>query len=525
MLKPLARRVIALAGILPAACWSSPLRLFAQLTPAQADGKQIYSQGTSSSGKALEAILGEGSTRVPATLMLCASCHGSDGKGRPEGGVVPSEITWDKLFAPIRKTEGLGRHRQAYNLMTLRRAIVAGTDPTGQPLGATMPRYPLPAKELNNLIQYLKILGRESSPGLTATTLRVGSIVPASGPFVSSGKNAVALLNAYFEEVNRQGGVYGRRLELYVMEASGTPAEIERKAESFVREQNIFAMLGILAPGAGPSLADLMERLGVPTVGAFALSSEKDAASQSKSFYVLSGLSQQARVLVKFARDHVEDPASNLAVVYPESMEEVAGLTVSECSARSLAKVTTLKYSQFAPAEVAETLAGQNVKGVFFLGRGKELQAMLAQAAKLNWTPTVFQPGPLAGEEVLNLSPVFEERVFLSFPTLPSDLDPLAIGEYKALAIKHNLAPGQPALSFPVLASAKVLIEALRRSGRQLDRDKFITTLSSIYDFNTGLTPPVTYGTTRRIGALGAYIVKLDLKNRTLAPADAWMVP
>src|SRR5262249_15609543 len=157
MSKALACRVIVFAGVLAAVCGSSPV-LSAQLTPARAAGKQIYSQGTSSSGKPLEAILGEGSTRVPATLMLCASCHGSDGKGRPEGGVVPSEITWDKLFAPIRKSEGLGRHRPAYNLATLRRAIVQGTDPAGQPLGATMPRYPLPPKELNNLIQYLKIL-------------------------------------------------------------------------------------------------------------------------------------------------------------------------------------------------------------------------------------------------------------------------------------------------------------------------------------------------------------------------------
>src|SRR5580765_7972408 len=79
-----------------------PMDAEAQLTPAQTAGKQIYNEGTSPSGRPIEAVLGEGSTRVPGKLMLCASCHGFDGKGRPEGGVTPSIVTWDALFAPLR---------------------------------------------------------------------------------------------------------------------------------------------------------------------------------------------------------------------------------------------------------------------------------------------------------------------------------------------------------------------------------------------------------------------------------------
>jgi len=85
-----------IARVLMFACFFCPVLLRAQLSPAQAAGKQIYMEGVSPSGQEMEAILGEGSTRVPASLMPCASCHGSDGKGRPEGGVAPSEITWEK---------------------------------------------------------------------------------------------------------------------------------------------------------------------------------------------------------------------------------------------------------------------------------------------------------------------------------------------------------------------------------------------------------------------------------------------
>ncbi len=503
----------------------APVLLPAQLTPAQAAGKQIYTQGTSPSGRTLEAILGEGSTRVPATLMVCANCHGTDGKGKPEGGVVPSEITWAKLISASRSADSLARRRPAYNIITLRRAIASGIDSAGHELGATMPRYRMPPQELTNLIEYLKILGREPVPGLTESSIRVGTIVPASGVLAASGQSSVALLRAYFDEMNRQGGVYGRQLELVVLEVSGTPVEVVRKADEFIRKENVFGIVGVMAPGAELELAELMERLNVPAIVTFASNSESHAASRTKSFYLLSGLSQQAQVLVKFASEHLQDRAARLALVYPENMEKTATLMVEQCRAFGLANLTQLKYSEFVPSAVAQTLAQQNAGTVFFLGRGRELEDMLVAAAKLNWMPTVFQPGPLAGPDLPAIPAAFNERVFFSFPTLPSDLNPNAIAEYRTLAAKNKLASGQSASVLPLLASAKVLVEGLKTSGRQLDRDKFISTLSSMYAFNTGLTPPLTYGATRRIGALGAYVVKLDLKNKTLAPVDSWIVP
>jgi ABC-type branched-subunit amino acid transport system substrate-binding protein len=506
-------------------CCLLPATGAAQLTPAQAAGKQIYNEGASPSGLPIDAILGEGTTRVPGKLMLCASCHGYDGKGRPEGGVTPSMVTWDVLTTPLRSKDALGHRRPAYNLLSLRRAIMQGVDPLGKSLGAGMPRYDLSPKDLNKLIEYLKVLGKESEPGLTSTSIRLGTIVPADGPLAGSGQHSVALLKAYFDELNQQGGIYGRRLELLVLQAAGTQTEVERQTEEFVRKSNIFAMAGILAPGAETGLADLMERLGVPTIGAFASNAEEDTASRSRSFYLLSGLSQQGRVLAKFAGDHTTNLMAKVAVVYPESMAALAGLITDQCRKGSMENVTSLEYAKFDAARVAESLSRQNVRTVFFLGKGSELAEMLASASGVNWSPTVFQPGPLAGEEVLKIAAAFDDHVFLSFPTLPSDLELDAVGEYSHLAEKHKLGQALPARSLAILASAKVLIEGLRRSGQQLGREKFVAALAAMYGFQTGLTPPISFGATKRIGALGAYVVKLDLKNKTFIPVESWVSP
>ena len=44
-----------------------------------------------------------------------------------------------------------------------------------------------------------------------------------------------------------------------------------------------------------------------------------------------------------------------------------------------------------------------------------------------------------------------------------------------------------------------------------------------LYGFETGVTPRLSYGPNRRIGARGAHIVVVDLENKTYKPVgDGW---
>src|SRR6476620_3358040 len=101
-------RWICIAGMF------SPFLLPAQTPSPIGAGQLIYSKGESPSGSPLSAVLGD--TVVPATLMPCGSCHGSDGKGRAEGGIVPSDITWGALVRTHETDKALERRRKAYDL-------------------------------------------------------------------------------------------------------------------------------------------------------------------------------------------------------------------------------------------------------------------------------------------------------------------------------------------------------------------------------------------------------------------------
>jgi ABC-type branched-subunit amino acid transport system substrate-binding protein len=307
------------------------------------------------------------------------------------------------------------------------------------------------------------------------------------------------------------------------MQTTGSPAEVVSRTEQALKENPVFAVVGILAPGAEKKLGELLEQDGMPVVGAIASPAAAREPQSSKTFYVLSGLKQQAGVLVKFAHSRSEGPNRSMAVVFPEGQRELADSVVEEWRQRDITALERVEYSKFDAVGTAALLVRKDAQGVFFLGSGRELHELLQAAEKLLWLPLVFQPGPLADPEVFGISPAFSERVFFSLPTLPSDLAPEALHEYEFLVKKHAIPSPQPALSLAVLASVKVLTEGLRQSGRQLSREKFVQSLSTLVDFQTGLAPVLNFSPTRRIGALGAYVVKLDLKNRTFTPVDSWM--
>ena len=94
---------------------------------------------------------------------------------------------------------------------------------------------------------------------------------------------------------------------------------------------------------------------------------------------------------------------------------------------------------------------------------------------------------------------------------------------YRELADKYGLPTQYVAAQMSAYSAAKILVEALKRAGKDLNREKLIQALEGLYEYQTGFTPAVTYGPNRRIGAMGAYVVTIDLKKKEFAPASGWI--
>ncbi len=88
-----------------------------------------------------------------------------------------------KLFRPLyRVYKGIEQSqtpplRPAYTDETLATVIRSGKDPAGRVLNDVMPRYILEDRDAMILVNYLKSLSSQFSPGVTDTSLRFATII------------------------------------------------------------------------------------------------------------------------------------------------------------------------------------------------------------------------------------------------------------------------------------------------------------------------------------------------------------
>jgi len=519
---------IAVIGIITASgIFSSPVLAPAadRLSAQEKRGKQIYMRGADSEGKEIAAFLGEPPMEVPGSLMACANCHGYDGRGKPEGGVTPSDITWDTMTKSYGVTHESGRKHPPYTESLLARAVVEGVDPAGNKLHSAMPRYRLPTEEMNDLIAYIKRVGKDLDPGLTESAITIGTLLPDRGPLAEAGEAMQAVLAAYFRDLNEKGGVYSRKIEFRVVHAGSSPQETRKTVERFVDEEQIFAMAGAFIAGADKELATLLQEKEVPTIGPSTLYPQVGYPLNRQVFYLFSGIKEQGRALVSFAAESlkIEKPMTSIVCPDGEIPAATAAAIEEQCRKAGWEKVQRIPYPQgrFDARGLAKELSDRETEVVFLLGAGANELAL--EAGKLDWRPHILLSGALAGREVLDTPPSFKGTMYMSLPMLPTDQTPGGAMEYHEFAEKYKIDPGHEAARISAYCAAKVLVHGLKLAGREVTREKLITALEGMYRFETGLTPPLTYGPNRRVGAMGAYIMKVDMEKNGLVPAGGWV--
>ena len=507
---------LRLAALLTALFVATPL-LAGDLTPQEQRGKQIYMDGTSPRGEKIGAYVGESLTEVPGSVATCASCHGPDGRGRPEAGVIPSDVTWDYLFKPYGHTHPQGRNHPAFTVETLKESIVFGRDPAGNTIEASMPIYLMSDEDLDDLVAYMRKLETDYDPGLSGGELRIGTLLPTRGQMAVIGQGILEVLAAFVDDLNARGGIHQRHLRLIEFPYDNTQGTPLAEATRLVAEGDVFALVSPVVIGADAEIGKLAESERVPVIGPLTLASPDPYSLNDFTFYLFAGLAEQVRGLVDFAAGDLALAGARIAVLAADDRSRgLASAITAQCEAHGCS-------AEIVPA-VAEQLAAARPDAVFYLGSG-DLRALLEKADEIGWRPYVLLPGAYVSEELFDLPAGFHKRVYLSYPTVPADQTSAALAEFRSLLEARGFAERHRASQISALVAARILAEGLKAAGRDLSRAKLLVALEKLYEFETGLTPAITYGANRRIGALGTYVVTLDLESRDFTPVGGWIVP
>ena len=464
-------------------------------TEAELRGRQIYQKGESPSGREIVAEIGGSS--VAASVMPCTNCHGPDGRGSTEGGVTPTSLRWADLSRPYEVASPSGRRHTGYDRQSFRIALAAGRDPGGNRIGEAMPRFRISEPDLDDLLAWLRRIGEDAEEGITGDTIVIGSLLP--GDAASSGPAVQAALGGFFGSVNESGGIFGRRFDFH---AASLPTEKSQRihaAKVFLDDVRPFALVASYTSGFEAELDGLLREREVPVVGAYTPSPIRDDPPNPAVFYLDAGLRGQSEELARFGLRRFDRRLTMVvadAPIYRESANAVRALSknVDEMTIDVIRRSRPEMILLLAPIETA----------------GPLLDA--------DWAPQFLVPGALADESALHSAAAHDGRLYLAYPTLPSDYEPEASQDYARLAEAAHLPARFVAPQLLGLAAARLLVNGLVDCGRELSRPKLIAALEGLYQFHTGFTPPVTFTQGRRIGFTGAHIVTWDAASGGFKP-------
>ena len=514
-----------LLGVALLACLSQAATA-STLDEAAVRGKQIYFSGTSASGEDINAVVGVEATVLPAMALPCVNCHGYDGLGRPEGGVIPTDIRWSQLIKNYGHVHDRGRRHGPYDEASLGRTIISGVDPAGNRLDPSMPTYLMSAGDLADLVAYMKVLENDADPGIEADHVRVATLLPMSGRSAALGQAMEAALRASFADVNERGGVFGRKIELVTVPLGETPEQSLASLEETIRTRGIFALVSGYTVGLDDALLDSLRYDKLPLVGPFTLE-PGDSYFDAAAFYLYPGFREQVRALADQAAEDASG-AGRFVVAAPSDgqHDDLAKVTERQLRSRGKQAAITTAYARGDAASLVKDVQGEDgAEALFFFGGKEDLDALLAALAAESLAPRIYLLASLLSSPPFDAPRAFDGRIFVAHPTTSSDISESGRAYYGDLASRYGLPQGHVQAQAAAFAAARVFVEGLRRAGRDLSRIRLVDGIEALYNFETGFTPPLVYGPNERIGAKGAHILAVDLENRRYAPVGTgWRI-
>lgn len=492
------------------------------LAVLQKRGQNIYRSGASS-GPEITALL-RSDIAVSGRNFPCANCHGLEGEGGKEGGFNVPPLRWEILSSARAGGTSL-RARLPYADSALSRAISSGLNPAGLPLSPSMPRYQMDEKQLADLVAYLKILGSEADtdPGLSSNTIRVGTLLPITGPQAAIGKNIQSVLQAYFGKVNDAGGVYGRKIELIVSDSHPKPQESIAALHVLVDGNSVFALIANYVPNSA-DLDNQLAALNVPTIGPINFA----VPTSGKNLYrfdLLPSFADQGRCLVTYIEAQVETPKPRrYAVMHSEGSLDLdaAEGTYDQIKGLNMQRPAEFRYEagRFLVTEAEEFLRKNRPDFVFFFGNSDELKATIGIAILNKLSTRFLTTTAMAAGFLLSASKDETDAVWLAQP-LP--LNKVVSASLLELEREFKIRITNPAFGMAAYTAADVFTEAVKRSGRRLSRARLIEGLESFQAFNSKFMPPITFGTNKRTSASGCVVVRIDPITRQYVPFSDWI--
>jgi len=331
-------------------------------------------------------------------------------------------------------------------------------------------------------------LAAGAETGVTESQILLGQSAVFTGPAADLGTEMRNGALAYFNHVNAQGGVNGRKIVLKSVDDRYEPENAKLATKQLIEDDKVFALFGYVGTPTFNAAAPLIKESRVPLVAAFTGAESLRDPVIRYVFNVRASYFDETEQIVQHLTSMGVD---KIAVFYQNDAYGKAGL---EGVTRALKKrnmevagTATVERNTVDVNKAVAEMAKVKPQAVVMISAYKSCAAFIKQMKKGGMAPSFWNVS-FVGSKALakELGPEGRGVQISQVMPFPWDESIPVVREYTRL-LKASSPTSEPNFSsLEGFVSAKVMVEGLKRAGRNLTRESLIRALETMDPYDVG---------------------------------------
>ena len=329
----------------------------------------------------------------------------------------------------------------------------------------------------------------QTVPGVSEREVLIGSCSALEGPSHFLGTETVTGAKAYFDMVNDSGGVDGRKLKLISYDDSYDPAKIEACFNRLM-EQKVFALGFFVGTPTAVKYLPMAESSKIPLVGLFTGAQTLYVPLRHWVVNVRASYFDETREQVNGLWNTLG--YKKIGVIYPDDPFGAAVLegVKTALKGHGAEPAATASYprqtSQVGAA--IDTVKAANPEAVVLVGPANTVAPILKQAHAKGWKPLFLTVSFVGTDDLIQEAGSDAEGMVVT-----QVVPPYYLTEYKTVALyRRTLAKYYPSaqpnfVSLEGFVDAMVLVDGMKKAGKELTREGLIRGIESLHEVDMGL--------------------------------------
>lgn len=320
----------------------------------------------------------------------------------------------------------------------------------------------------------------------------IGQVAPLTGTIAGTGDEYVAGGAAYFAHVNANGGIYGRKIRVVLKDDSYKPDQTLAQTRQLLAEDKPLALFGFV--GTGNVLAlnknKVLSDAGIALLAPYTGAQDLREPMNPNIFHIRASYTDETARMV----EHLHTIGlRRFAVMYQDDPFGKSGLAGAESAMQKLGLQPVARggYDRTKPEDIdaaVAAIAPANPDAIIMVSVNRASAAFIKKMRAQGSKARLFSISVVNFKELLKNAGEENARGIGISQVMPypySTLVPVA-REFQMLMKKYQPEKVVSYASMESFIAAKILVEAIQRSGADPTRQKIITQLDKMNSYDVG---------------------------------------